>query len=106
MGVEGGGNIWTEDSELVGESGVEDTAMVNVCSSWLVGVTVLGSDAVFAPMSDATGPAMFGGPSWGDDRREKGEVSIPLHGLLGEDGVLFMLVDIGGVDGVVNRGEH
>jgi len=80
--------------------------MVNMCSPWLIGVTVLGSDAVFAPMSDATGPAMFGGPSWGDDRREKGEVSIPLHGLLGEDGVLFMLVDIGGVDGVVNGGEH
>ncbi len=91
---------------MVGESGVEDTAMVNVRSSWLVGITVLGSDAIFTSMSDATGPAMFGRPAWGDDRREKGEVSIPLHGLLGEDGVLFMLVDIGGVDGVVNGGEH
>ena len=80
--------------------------MVNVRSPWLVGITVLGSDAVFASMSSAAGPAMFGWLAWGDDRGEKGEVSIPLHGLLGEDGVSFMLVDIGGVDGIVDRGEH
>jgi len=80
--------------------------MVNICLPWLVGITVLGSDAIFTSMSDAAGLAMFGGPAWGDDCREKGEVPIPLHGLLGEDGVLFVLVDIGGVDGVVNRGEH
>jgi len=91
---------------LVGKGGVEDTAMVDVCSSWLVGVTVLSLDAIFASISNATGPAMFGGFAWGDDRREKGEVSIPLHGLLGEDGILCMLVDIGGVDGIVDWREH
>ena len=91
---------------MVGKGRVEDTTVVNMCSSWLVRVTVLSSDVILATMSNAAGPAMFGGFAWGDDHREKGEVSILLHGLLGEDGISFVLVDIGGVDGVVDRGGH
>ena len=106
MGVEGGGNVWAKDGELVGKGGEEDATMIDMCSSWLIGGAIFGSDAILASMSSSAGPAMFGGPAWGDDRQEKGEVSIPLHGLLGEDGVLLMLVDIGGVDGIVNGGEH
>jgi len=106
MGVEGGGNIWTEDGELVGKGGEEDVTLIDMCSSWLVGGAIFGSDAILASMSSSAGPAMFGGPTWGDDRREKGEVSIPLHGLLGENGVSLILVDIGRVDRVVDGGEH
>jgi len=32
--------------------------------------------------------------SWGDNRREKGYVAIPVNALAGVDGALFLLVDI------------
>jgi len=103
MGVEGGGGIGTEDSKLVGKGGEEDTTVVDMCSSWLVRGTVLSLDAILAAMSSSTCLVMFGRPAWGDDCQEKGEVSILL---LGEDGILFILVDIGGVNGVVDGEEH
>ena len=37
---------------------------------------------------------MVGGMSWGDDRREKGNVAVPVDAFTGVDGALFLLVDI------------
>ena len=42
----------------------------------------------------SSGPAMASGMSWGDDRREKGYVAIPVNVFTGVDGALFSLVDI------------
>jgi len=37
---------------------------------------------------------MASGMSWGDDRREKGYVAVPVNAFTGVDGALFSLVDI------------
>ena len=37
---------------------------------------------------------MASGMSWGDDRREKGYVTVPVDAFTGVDGALFSLVDI------------
>jgi len=42
----------------------------------------------------SSGPTMAGGMSWGDDRREKGYIAIPVNTFTGVDGALFSLVDI------------
>ena len=42
----------------------------------------------------SSGPTMAGGVSWGDDRREKGYIAIPVNTFTGVDGALFSLVDI------------
>jgi len=42
----------------------------------------------------SSGPTMAGGMSWGDDRREKGYVPVPVNAFTGVDGALFLLVDI------------
>jgi len=42
----------------------------------------------------SSGPTMASGMSWGDDRREKGYVAVPVNAFTGVDGALFSLVDI------------
>ena len=37
---------------------------------------------------------MASGMSWGDDRREKGYIAVPVDAFTGVDGALFLLVDI------------
>jgi len=37
---------------------------------------------------------MASGMSWGDDRQEKGYVTVPVDAFAGVDGALFSLVDI------------
>jgi len=55
---------------------------------------VLTGDDVSITMLLSSCPAMTSGMSWGDDRREKGYVAIPVNMLAGVDGTLFLLVDI------------
>jgi len=55
---------------------------------------VLTGDDVSIAMLLSSGPTMAGGMSWGDDRREKGYVAIPVNVFMGVDSALFLLVDI------------
>jgi len=55
---------------------------------------VLTGDDVSIAMLLSSGPAMAGGMSWGDNRREKGYVTVPVNAFTGVDGALFLLVDI------------
>ena len=55
---------------------------------------VLTGDDVSIAMLLSSGPTMAGGVSWGDDRREKGYVAVPVNTFTGVDGALFSLVDI------------
>ena len=71
---------------------------------------VLTGDDVSIVVFLSSSPTMAGGMSWGDDRREKGDVAVPVDAFTGVDGALFSLVDIalimrdGGVAGH-ERGE-
>jgi len=69
---------------------------------------VLTGDDVSIAMLLASGPTMAGGMSWGDDRQEKGYVTIPVNAFTGVDGALFLLVDIALIvrDGEVARHER
>jgi len=42
----------------------------------------------------SSGLVMASGMSWGDDRQEKGYVTIPVDAFTGVDSALFSLVDI------------
>jgi len=55
---------------------------------------VFTGDDVSIAMLLSSGPTMMGGMSWGDDRREKGYVAIPVNVFTGVDGALLLLVDI------------
>jgi len=55
---------------------------------------VLTGDNVSIAMLLSSGPTMASGVSWGDDRREKGYVAIPVDTFTGVNGALVLLVDI------------
>jgi len=55
---------------------------------------IFTGDDVSISMLLSSGPTMACGMSWGDDRREKGYVAVPVDTLMGVDGALFSLVDI------------
>ena len=53
---------------------------------WLMIIGVLGGNKISMFISFATSPAMASGVAWGDDRREKGDSSIPVDAFTGIDG--------------------
>jgi hypothetical protein len=105
-GIVGEGGIGAGDGELVREGGMEEGGGVDVGPSWLAWGAKLGGEAILTSIGSGTSPAMLGGPSWGDDRREKGEIPIPFEGLLGVDGVMLMLIGVGCVDRIADGGRH
>ena len=73
-------------------------------------IGVLGGNEISMFVSFATSPAMTRGMTWGDDRREKRDSSIPIDAFAGIDGGLFSLVDIAlivrGCEDVVEHGDE
>ena len=55
---------------------------------------VLAGDKVSIAVLLSSGPTMASGMSWGDDRQEKRDVTVPVDAFTGVDGALFSLVDI------------
>ena len=55
-------------------------------SPWLTIIGVFGGDKISMFVSFATSPTMTCGMTWGDDRREKGNSTIPVDAFAGVDG--------------------
>ena len=54
-------------------------------SPWLTIIGVLGGNEISMLVSFSTSPAMASGVTWGDDRREKRDSSIPVDTFAGVD---------------------